>query len=171
MPAGVQARIDPQTPEHTTLEAALAAQQLLEEEHRGLDLAELALVQHSIPAAHDAGVGVVKHDPAAGRVHKGVVVRAVVAHHAAQPVQARLLSLVDLRQINFLRTEALAPSMLMTMIPPTIPARATGCKHATDMSTPLQALPDTFRSKLETCWKSKLSATMPVPGEFGGEGG
>ena len=40
-----------------------------------------------VPAADGAGVGVVKHDPLVARMHKCVVVGAIVAHHAAQPVQ------------------------------------------------------------------------------------
>lgn len=94
-------------PQHRTLGAASATQQLLKEEHGGLNLAELALVQDSIPSAYDAGVGVIKHYPLACRVNKGMVVRAIVAHHAAQSVQARLLRLVDVRQVYFLRIKGL----------------------------------------------------------------
>ena len=55
-------------------------------EHRQLNFAQVALqlVHDVLPGAHDGRRRVIEHQPATALVQKGVVVRAIEAHHAAQ---------------------------------------------------------------------------------------
>jgi len=82
----------------------LSSKPLLIEEKGGLNLAQNAFLHNIFPVSHMIQGCVIKGHPVPLCVHKGMVVRTIVAHHAVQAVLLAAQRLVDLPNVHLLQS-------------------------------------------------------------------